>query len=179
MERGGPRSGPPFFVANSEMMLSLELEKTILPVLERMGVNLVLGTFRREGAGKVLRLFIERQGADPDKGSGVDVELCARVSREIGYTLDVSDVLDDDAYRLEVSSPGIERPLVKPADFERFSGRKAKIVTRQAIEGRRSFTGVLNGLEGDAVSMDLGGEDRMLIPNEIIKKANLVFEYKV
>lgn len=160
------------------MTLSLELEKTILPVLERMGVNLVLGTFRREGAGKVLRLFIEKQGADPDKGSGVNVELCARVSREIGYTLDVSDVLND-AYRLEVSSPGIERPLVKPEDFERFSGRKAKIVTKQAIERRRSFIGVLNGLEGNAVSMNVGGEDRILIPNEIIKKANLVFEDKV
>lgn len=178
MERGGPRSGPPFFVANSDMMLPVELEETIVPVLDRMGVTLVLGTFQKEGGSKVLRLFIEKLGADPDKGSGVDVELCAKVSREVGYCLDVADVVEG-AYRLEVSSPGIERPLVRREDYVRFAGRKIKIVTRAAIDGCRTFTGMLNGMEGESVSMDLGKGKQVLIPNEIIKKANLVFEDKV
>ena len=161
------------------MTLSLELEKSITPVLERMGVSLVLGTFQREGGGRVLRLFIERADADPDTGSGVDLGLCAEVSREVGYALDVSDAIDE-AYRLEVSSPGIERPLVRPEDYSRFKGRKARIVTREAVEGKRKFEGMLLGFEDGAVSIELGEDKRvLLIPNEIIKTANLVFEDKV
>lgn len=160
------------------MTLSLKLEETIEPVLERMGVSLVLGTFRKEGTGKVLRLFIEKKDANPSLDSGVDIALCAEVSREVGCILDVTEVIEG-PYQLEVSSPGIERPLVRLADFARFVGRKAKIVTRSALDGRRRFTGILVGVEGDAVSIDVGGERRVLIPNEIIKKANLVFEDKV
>jgi ribosome maturation factor RimP len=143
-----------------------------------MGVRLVLGTFRREGGGKVLRLFIERLDVDPDGGSGVNLGLCAEVSREVGYALDASDVIDD-AYRLEVSSPGIERPLICLEDFSRFAGRKAKIVTRAAVDESRRFKGILRGLEGEAVVVEISEDKRVLIPNEIIKKANLVFEDKV
>ena len=155
-----------------------EIEAAVTPTLERLGVDLVLLTYGREQAGKVLRLFIERKGANPETGSGVDLALCASVSREVSAALDVNDVIGD-AYNLEVSSPGIERPLVHPEDFVRFSGRPAMVTTKGPVEGRRKFRGTLRGFEKDAVLVE--GEDGRLsaIPNELIKKANLVFDAKV
>ncbi len=158
------------------MTLSGNIEKIVLPVLDRQGLDLVVGTFRREKSGKVLRLLIERKGADPDTGSGVDVGLCAAVSREIGAALDVSDVVPE-AYTLEVSSPGIERPLIRLEDFKRFIGRRASIKTRKPVQGRKTFKGRLNGVEDAAVLIDIGKQN-IAIPSDVIKNANLVFELK-
>lgn len=160
------------------MTLTKEIETIITPVLERMGVDLVLGTFIRERNGRVLRLLIERKGATPETGSGVDLGLCAAVSREVGAALDVDDALGD-SYNLEVSSPGVERPLVGPRDFERFSGRPATISTKGPVDGRRKFKGTILGVENDAVVLRPDGGKRVTIPNELIKKANLVFDAKV
>ncbi len=160
------------------MNLTKDIEAIIVPVLERMGVDLVLGTFVREPSGKVLRLFIEKKGATPKSGSGVDLGLCAQVSREVGAALDVSDKIAD-AYSLEVSSPGIERPLVKPEDFVRFAGSQAVITTKGPVDGSRKFQGRLLGVEDGKVVMESSGAKRVTIPNELIKKANLVFEAKV
>ena len=137
-------AGPAFFY--DFMMWTKEIEAIIAPVLDRMGVDLVQGMFSGERGGRVLRLLIERKGATPETGSGVDLGLCAEVSREVGAALDVNDVIGD-AYNLEVSSPGIERPLIRPQDFERFSGRPAIVVTKGAVSGRRKFSGKLLGFE--------------------------------
>ena len=101
--------------------LPKNIEASIEPVLDRMDLTLVQGTFCRERSGKVLRLLIERRDATPEKGSGVDLGLCASVSQEIGTQLDATDAIEE-AYTLEVSSPGIERPLVRNSDFVRFRG---------------------------------------------------------
>jgi ribosome maturation factor RimP len=160
------------------MNLTNEIEAIITPVLNRLGVDLVLGTFVREPGGKVLRLFIEKKGATPETGSGVDLGLCATVSREVSAALDVGETISD-AYSLEVSSPGVERPLVRPQDFDRFAGRQAVVSTKGPVEGRRKFLGVLRGCKNGAVVMELQGAKRVIIPNELIKKANLVFDAKV
>lgn len=155
-----------------------EIEAIITPVLDRMGVDLVLGAVAKEHGAKVLRLYIERKGATPETGSGVDLGLCASVSREVGAVLEVDDVIGD-AYNLEVSSPGLDRPLVRAQDFDKFSGRVACVTTRGPIEGKRKFQGLLRGYEKEAVLIEVEDGKLVAIPNELIKKANLVFDAKV
>jgi ribosome maturation factor RimP len=159
------------------MALAGKIEEIVVPALNRFGVELVMGSFRREKSGKVLRLLIERKGASPEAGSGVDVGLCADVSKELSALLDVSDAVNG-PYTLEVSSPGIERPLVRLGDFERFVGRPASIETKQPVEGRRSFKGTLLGVENGAVMLTTKNHQRIAIPRDDIKKANLVFEFR-
>jgi ribosome maturation factor RimP len=160
------------------MNLMNNIEAIIAPVLDRMGVDLVLAAFVREPTGKVLRLFIEKKGATPDSGSGVDLGLCAAVSREVEAALDLDDKIAD-TYSLEVSSPGVERPLVRPGDFDRFAGRPAMVSTKGPVDGSRKFQGILVGFNDGKVVMELPGARRVAIPNELIKKANLVFDAKV
>jgi ribosome maturation factor RimP len=157
------------------MTLPTRIEAVVLPILDRYETDLVLGTFRREKSGQVLRLLIERRGSDPATGSGVDVFLCAAVSRDVGAALDVEETFLD-AYTLEVSSAGIERPLVRLEDFERFAGRKATIKTRRAIEGRKKLTGVLDDPRGEEIVITLGGGKSISVPYEAVAKAHLVFE---
>jgi ribosome maturation factor RimP len=165
------------FLWSMSTQLPKKIETYITPVLERMGLTLVLGTFHRERGGRVLRLLIERQDAAPETGSGVDVNLCATVSREVSTALDVADAVEEH-YTLEVSSPGIERPLVHESDFERFSGRLVKIKTKKPLDGMRTFEGVLNGIEKESVSLTSTRNREILIPNGMIQKAHLVFDDK-
>jgi ribosome maturation factor RimP len=104
-----------------------KVEALAIPVLEEIGLELVEVQFRREQSGWVLRLVIDKQ-------EGVSLDDCAAVSREIGQLLDIEDFIDQ-AYNLEVSSPGLNRPLKSMADFQRFIGRKAKIKTIEPISG--------------------------------------------
>ena len=154
-----------------------EIEAAVMPVLERHDCDLVLGTFRRERSGRVLRLLIERRGSDPAEGSGVDLALCASISRDVSAVLDVEDIIDD-AYTLEVSSPGIERPLVQPRDFDRFCGRTAQIKTKKPFENSRRFRGTLKGYDEGKVWIKITDQQTFGIPAEIINKANLVFDPK-
>jgi ribosome maturation factor RimP len=111
--------------------------------------------------------------AERHDGSGMGVEDCAALSRHISAILDVEDPIEG-AYTLEVSSPGIDRPLTRPKDFERFAGHLAKIETRRPIEGRKRFQGRLVGRAGEevVVAMEEGGEARL--PMTEISKAKLV-----
>ena len=111
-------------------------------------------------ARESLRLYIDH----PD---GVGLELCERV------TLQVRDLLGD--YALEVSSPGLDRPLVKPEHFARFVGHQARIRTEQPIDGRRNFTGRLTAAEAEAVRIESAGET-IEIPFDLINRSNLVPE---
>jgi ribosome maturation factor RimP len=152
-----------------------DIETIARPVLDRHGCDLVLATFRRERAGWVLRVLVEKVGADPETGSGVDVELCAAISRDLGAVLDVEDAIDR-AYTMEVSSPGIERPLTRENDYRRFAGRAAAIKTNTAIDGRRRFKGVLKGMTAAGVVLETTDSEAVTIPAELIDRANLVFE---
>src|SRR3989441_6813700 len=109
--------------------------------------------FRREAHGMVLRIQIDRPGPAATGEDSVSVEDCARVSRDLSAVLDIEDVVPT-AYTLEVSSPGLDRPLRHADDYRRFSGRRAKLVMREAIDGQRFFKGTLGGLEQNAVVID-------------------------
>src|SRR5262245_40041777 len=107
--------------------------------------------YRREGSGMVLRVLIDRpwkesQGPAED---GVSVDDCATISRDLSAVLDVDDIVPT-AYTLEVSSPGLDRPLKQASDYRRFAGRRAKIVMREAVDGQMFFKGRLDGTENDA-----------------------------
>ena len=116
--------------------------------------------------GRVLRLFIDKA----DKVSGIDVEDCALVSNQLSRVLAVEDV---DYDRLEVSSPGLDRVLRKPADFERFAGAEVNLKLRLPISGRRNFNGVLLGVQDGKVRLAIGSDELELDLGNI-DKARLV-----
>ena len=147
------------------------------PVLEQHSCDLVQLTFRRERAGWVLRLLVERRGADPARGSGVDHALCRSISRDLSTALDAGDTIDK-AYVLEVSSPGIERPLTRLEDYERFCGRRARVKTRRAVDGRRKFKGVLDGVAAGEIRLRKDNGEVVSFDPELIEKANLLFEQR-
>ncbi|PIE57166.1 MAG: ribosome maturation factor RimP [Desulfobulbus propionicus] len=128
-------------------------------------MELVDVEYRREGQGWVLRLFIDKEG-------GVTVDDCATVSREVSRFLDVEDSIDH-AFSLEVSSPGLERPLKKDADFLRFAGRKIRLRLRDATGPDRVLVGILEGMEDARVVLTVEGHRRS-VAKEQIAKARLV-----
>ena len=115
------------------------------PLCRDEGMDLVFIQFRRETQGRVLRLYIDKHG-------GVTVEDCANISRQMGDILDAT-VEDIGPYSMEVSSPGINRPLGRPEDYNRFKGNKVHIKTLQHINGRRNFKGILRGIDNDVVAL--------------------------
>ncbi len=123
--------------------------------------------YRRESQGWVLRIYIDREG-------GVTVEDCAEVNREVGATLEVRNLIAN-PYVLEVSSPGLTRPLKKAEDFIKYQTRLVKVKTAKPIEGRRNFKGTLLGLEGERVRLMVEGRIYE-VPLQGITKANLEIE---
>jgi ribosome maturation factor RimP len=138
------------------------------PILADHGLELVDVEFRRESHGWILRLYVDRPG-------GVTLDDCQRVSEELGDHLDVEDLIDH-PYHLEVSSPGLDRPLTRETDFVAFAGKTARISTREAIQGQRNFRGRLAGLVEGVVLLDLPDGRRMSIPRGLIAKARLEIE---
>jgi ribosome maturation factor RimP len=129
------------------------------------GLELVHVEYRREQTGRVMRFYLDKPG-------GVTLEDCSTVSRELGDALDVH-LPHLGPYRLEVSSPGASRPLSQAKDFERFTGREAKIRTTAPIDGRKNFTGVLAGVSEGVLRLDTG-QKRVSVPLDGILKAHLV-----
>jgi len=128
------------------------------------GLELVHVEYQREPAGRVLRLYI-------DKPEGVTLDDCVAVSRQMGDLLDIH--LDVEvSYRLEVSSPGEQRPLGRRDDFTRFAGRRVEIRVRQPVGNRRKFKGTLLGMDGETVNMLVDGSP-VAIPFGEIKRARL------
>jgi ribosome maturation factor RimP len=147
--------------------------KIVLPILESMGLELVDIEFGKIGRDAVLRLFIDKEG-------GVLLDDCANVSRDLSMILDVEDVIASN-YTLEVSSPGLDRPLKKPSDYERFSGRLIKVRTYEPLQDdkgnkRKTFLGKLDGLTDGVIKMTLAEGQTASIPLERVAKANLEFE---
>jgi len=164
----------------------------IEPVVSDAGLELVEIQFQREAGGHVLRVFIDYPAAPSTAGSAEAAQVlgevalegddagaahvghseCERVSRDLSAALDVDDVIKH-AYRLEVSSPGFERPLRREADFRRFAGSLAKIRTDEAVDGRRNFSGELMGGRDGRAEIACEGKT-YLVPLSIIKRAHLV-----
>jgi ribosome maturation factor RimP len=134
------------------------------PVVVYAGMELIDVECGREPSGIVLRLIIDKPG-------GVTIDDCSHISRLAGDLLDAKDSVPW-SYNLEVSSPGINRPLKKKDDFERFAGQKVLIKTRELIDGRRNFKGILNGTKENFIVVS--SEKTILnIPFELITKARL------
>lgn len=136
--------------------------------------------FRREASGWVLRVTIDRAGAAEaarpgSPGESVGVDDCRRVSHDLGTLLDVEDAIDG-AYTLEVSSPGLDRPLRGPADYERFRGRLAQFVATAAVDGQTHFRGRIQGLEGDCVVLVEGSRTHR-VPVALVSRARLEVEF--
>ena len=123
------------------------MSEILTPVIEGMGFEVVRIRLMG-GMAKTLQIMVER----PD--GGIEVDECALISTAISAVLDVEDPLED-AYALEVSSPGIDRPLTRLKDFETWEGYEARLETTEMIDGRRRFKGVLAGIEGDEVLINL------------------------
>ena len=145
-----------------------QIEAVALPVLEELGFELVEVQYRREQNGWVLRLVIDKQ-------DGINLADCAAVSREISQLLDIEDFIDQ-AYSLEVSSPGLNRSLKSMADFERFVGRNAKIKTIEPIAGEHVFIGKINKTEGESIILGVGTKE-VKVPFSQVAKARLEIEF--
>lgn len=138
------------------------------PVVEGLGMELVDVAIVTDHGRRVLRVTIDKPG-------GITVDDCGDVSRELGTILDVEDPIPQ-SYSLEVSSPGLDRPLLSEKDFIRFSGKKARIKTREAIEGRKNFKGTIDAVtEGRVRVTDFDGKV-FEIPFPIIEMARLEIE---
>ena len=141
------------------------VESLAQPLLEAEGLELVDVEFRREAAGWVLRLYIDRTG-------GVSLDDCIKVNKELGQLFDVEDVVER-AYTLEVSSPGLDRPLRREEDFVRFVGERVRIRTEDYLAGQRNFRGELVGCGGGAIRLKVEEEKVLEIPLSSIRRAKL------
>lgn len=156
-----------FVVHTSSDTIIASLEAHAGPLLADMGMELVEIQFRREGQGWVLRLFIDKEG-------GITIDDCAKVSREISAYLEVEDCIDH-AYVLEVSSPGLERPLKKLQDFIRFAGRRVRVKLRQDLGMGKLVVGTLVGVEDENIVL-LVEQTKLVLQQEQIVRARLTLD---
>jgi ribosome maturation factor RimP len=177
------RSSARFFLFGNEDMTGIaqdpivdQVRRLLEPVLVRDGYDLVEVEWVRGGGRWTLRLFVDKPG-------GTGIEDCQAVSRLVDPILDVADFIEP-AYDLEVSSPGLERPLRRPADFDRFAGQRVRVKsygpvsgTAPGSPGRKHWTGLLLGFKEGAVELEVDGV-RHRIPHDQIAKANLEYDFE-
>src|SRR6056297_1847235 len=131
------------------------------PLCAAEGMELIHVEYQREAGGRILRVYVEKPG-------GVSLDDCTAVSRQLSDILDIK-LATEAPYTLEVSSPGAQRPVSRPADFERFRGYKAKIRVNRPINGQKNFTGMLAGYSDHTVWLSIGRETIGIAHSEIIK----------
>jgi ribosome maturation factor RimP len=131
---------------------------------------------RREATGHVVRVFIDRPGPAATPEESVSIEDCEQVNREIGTILDVEDPLPF-TYVLEVSSPGLDRPLRDVAEYKRFAGRLAKVVVREAVDNQKAFEGRLRGVENNDVLLEAPNGRMHRLPMRLIARGRLEVEF--
>ncbi len=145
------------------------LERQLTEMLEASvsaaGYELVGLEFIRAGEHSTLRIFIDHE-------NGITVEDCAEVSHQVSAVLDVEDPISV-VYNLEVSSPGLERPLFKPAHYEQFIGHEASIVLKMAVGNRRKWKGIIRAVDGEIITVDVDGQEEQFALSNI-SKANLI-----
>ncbi len=144
------------------------VEKLVLPVTQELGLELVDIEYLQDGGYWYLRVYVEKEDED------ISLDDCAKVSNRIDEDV---DAMIEEKFFLEVSSPGVERPLKKENDYTRFTGQKARLILKHKMEDSRNWTGVIEKYEDSIIYLDV--EDKMLeIPYSEVKKANLVFEFE-
>lgn len=172
--------------------MGFELDQ-VREIVERVatssGLEVVEVDLRGAGKARMLRIVIDKIGEPGagDKPVGVTHEDCANLSREVGTILDVEDLIPGNSYVLEVSSPGLDRKLLRPADYERFTGSKVKLTTRNPVNGNRHFEGRLQSFHEGRLTLDMSTPRKKARPDEAapqtleielanVEKANLVPE---
>jgi len=148
--------------------MSDQLTEMIRPVVEGLGCELWGIENLSRGRYSTLKIYI-------DSDNGIDVEDCARVSRQVSSLLDVEDPVKGE-YTLEVSSPGLDRRLFELDQFEAFAGAEVRMKLKRPFDGKRKFSGQLRGIEGDEVILGQDDEE-ILVPFEVIERANIVPVY--
>lgn len=139
-----------------------------VPLLENQGMELVDIEYRQERAGWILRLFI-------DKEEGITLDDCGNVSRELSDLLEIKDPIPH-PYHLEISSPGLNRPLKKEKDFQKFKGKKIKIKTVRPVGDRKTFLGILSEYKDNTIYL-IQDNQTISIPYEEVTAANLQWEF--
>ena len=157
---------------NIKQTVEARAQELLEPIVAGEGLELLEVEFVREREGWVLRLFIDKPGGR------VGLDECSQVSRAVDTVLDVEDLIPHE-YNLEVSSPGVNRPLKKPTHYQRVMGQKVKVKTFGPIgePPRKNFTGTLTEVAADAIAVDVEGAGRFRILFKDIAKANLEFEF--
>jgi ribosome maturation factor RimP len=150
-----------------------KIESLVVPLVASLGLELVEIEYKPEGRQMILRVFIDKEG-------GVTLDDCAAVSKEFSALLDVEDIIQG-KFTLEVSSPGLNRPLKSLSDYERYNGKLVKIKTFAALADdsgklRKTFLGKLLGVDGDLILVKLLEGQSASIPFTAVAKANLEFE---
>ncbi|MBI4445818.1 MAG: ribosome maturation factor RimP [Acidobacteria bacterium] len=148
------------------MSVSTRVEDLIRDTVAAEGYELVHVNFQPRGAASILRVYIDKPG-------GINLDDCGRVSKHLSVLLDVEDVIPH-SYVLEVSSPGIERPLFKEEDYHRFKGQEIRLVATEKIDGRTHFTGWIRAVSGGIVDLECENEI-VHIPFSKVRRANLIY----
>jgi ribosome maturation factor RimP len=149
-----------------------KVRDVVVPAVEAVQYEVVDVEWKREQGSWILRIFI-----DNPLGTGISHDDCERVSRQVSATLDVTDVIPH-AYALEVSSPGLDRPLRTPDHFRRFIGQKARVKLRLGVDGRRNFAGQIVSVseEGKTITVSVDGKEYEL-PLSDLDRANLEYQF--
>jgi ribosome maturation factor RimP len=151
-----------------------EVTAKVQEIAERVGASEGLEIVEVQmlggGGARLLRIFI-------DKPEGVSHADCETVSQQVGTILDVEDVIPGAHYTLEVSSPGVERKLTKPRDFERFVGKKVKIALREPVENQKHWMGTLMSFAEGVLTLEPAPGKSVQVPLAQVEKANLKFEW--
>jgi len=156
-------------MSDSNSFAVKEVTRLIEPILDGMEIELVDIEYLSERGRRILRIFVDKEG-------GITLGDCGRVSRELGDLIEVKDIFRH-GYVLEVSSPGLNRPLKKEKDFVRAVGKKMKVRMSAPIKGRRNFSGNLRSFE-DGVLYLAVNDDLFLLPYGEVEKARLVYDFR-
>jgi ribosome maturation factor RimP len=156
-------------LATMREVVASKVEEAAQRVTLAEGLELVEVEVKGDGNSRLVRISI-------DKPAGVTHADCQLVSDRVGEILDAEDAIPGH-YTLEVSSPGVERKLLKPQDYQRFQGQKAKITVREEVDGRRTWEGILAGFQDGLISLETQPGEIRHLPFEQVKKANLKFEW--
>ncbi len=154
-----------FYVLAMVMAVTDQIEQLIEAPIESLGYELVGVEYIQGGQSPVLRVYI-------DSSQGINIEDCERVSHQVSGVLDVEDPIKQ-AYALEISSPGFDRPLFRARDFERFAGAQARITMKLPVQGRRNFRGILQGFRDGEILIEVD-EEVYALPLGRLAKARLV-----